>query len=272
MNETFKLLNIEEQQQMDIIQKNNFIQKARVDLSTYELKIIDFVISKIKPEHSEFKMVNTSLLELMEVLKLPRGGTTYRQLADDLLALKSKGFYVLTDQGKSITATSWLGFVRIHEDGRIDVRLDEFLAPFLLELALKEGQFTSYPLSDIIKLKSRYTILMYKLIQSVRFKSPDGKKPVLSWSTDEISEYFGQPNWPFYKVNSKILKKAQKELDDKGIYKLKYTYKKKGNKIMQVDIYAIKLKEKQRGAVKQMDKKHIETTEITKVPLHNWLN
>lgn len=275
MNETLKIVDfedVEKQRQMNIMQKNNFVQKARSELTLYQLKLLDFIMSKIQKEDTEFSMIHTNFLELMTVLDLPRGGTTYKTLANDLLALKSKGFYVLTDGGKSITATSWLGYIRIHENGSIELRLDEFLAPFLLQLAFEEGNFTVYPLSDVIKLKSKYSLMMYKLVQSNRFKSPEGRKPIISMTAEETAEYFGQQDWPFYRIKEKILIVAQKELDAKGLYKLKYTFKKQGRKLVGVDIYAVKLNEQNNSRpLKKAEKTSAKKTKITKVPLHNWL-
>lgn len=273
MSNDFKLLDLEDvekQREMNIIQKNNFVQKARSNLNPYEFKILDFMMSKIKKEDTEFHTVYTNFLELMTVLNLPKGGVTYKLLAKDLLALKSKGFYVLTDNGKSITATSWLGYVRIHDNGNVELRLDEFLAPFLLQLAFQEGNFTIYTLSDVIKLKSKYSIMMFKLITSGIFKGMKGNKPVISMEADELAEYFGQPNWPFFKIKERILNAAQKELENKDVYKIKYVYKKSGRKTVGVDIYAVKLQDNE-VYKKRLLKEAEKVKAIPKVPLHNWL-
>lgn len=48
------------------------ITRARHDLTARELKIMDFVISKIQPTNSDFTTIHTSMYELTNVLNLKK--------------------------------------------------------------------------------------------------------------------------------------------------------------------------------------------------------
>ena len=86
----FALDEYEKQQYYYVAEANDLITKARHDLTARELKIMDFIISKIKPDDDEFITVKTSMYELTNVLNLKRSGTTYSDLAKNLDSLGTK--------------------------------------------------------------------------------------------------------------------------------------------------------------------------------------
>ena len=51
-----------------VAEHNDLITKARHDLTARELKIMDFIISKIKPTDNTFLTVKTSMYELSNIL------------------------------------------------------------------------------------------------------------------------------------------------------------------------------------------------------------
>ncbi|MEJ1334159.1 replication initiation protein, partial [Lactiplantibacillus plantarum] len=80
----------EDQRYFLVAEHNDLITKARHDLDARELKIMDYVISKIKPIDAEFVTINTSMYELSNTLNLKRNGRTYSQLAKSLDAMRAK--------------------------------------------------------------------------------------------------------------------------------------------------------------------------------------
>src|SRR5699024_6682917 len=78
------------QLQYYVVEHNDLISKARQDLTARELKIMDFVISKIKPSDTNFTTVNTSMYELTKILDLQRSGKTYSDLAKNIGGLRKK--------------------------------------------------------------------------------------------------------------------------------------------------------------------------------------
>ena len=47
------------QQNMVVAQHNDLITKAKYDLTTNEIKVMDYIISKIKPDDDEFHTVRS---------------------------------------------------------------------------------------------------------------------------------------------------------------------------------------------------------------------
>ena len=66
----FDLDEYEKQQYYYVAESNDLITKARHDLTARELKIMDFIISKIQPDDENFDIVHTSMYELTNVLNL----------------------------------------------------------------------------------------------------------------------------------------------------------------------------------------------------------
>ena len=74
----FALDDYEKQQLFYVVESNDIINKARHDLTARELKLMDFVISKIKPDDKDFTVIKTSMYELTKVLNIKQNGKTIR--------------------------------------------------------------------------------------------------------------------------------------------------------------------------------------------------
>ena len=70
-----KAQTIDEQQLNQVFKKNVFIQNLDNDLSVVELKIIDFLISKIKPEDTFAMEYHTTFANFYKVMGLSKSGT-----------------------------------------------------------------------------------------------------------------------------------------------------------------------------------------------------
>lgn len=68
----FNKEDFEDQKYYLVAEHNDLITKARHDLEARELKIMDYVISKIKPDDDHFNIINTSMYELTNVLNLKK--------------------------------------------------------------------------------------------------------------------------------------------------------------------------------------------------------
>ncbi|MTD25302.1 RepB family plasmid replication initiator protein [Enterococcus faecium] len=77
----FALDKYEQQQYYYVVESNDIINKARHDLTARELKLMDFVISKIQPEDTNFNVIKTSMYELTKVLNIKQNGKNYGDMA-----------------------------------------------------------------------------------------------------------------------------------------------------------------------------------------------
>ncbi|WP_147283399.1 replication initiation protein, partial [Enterococcus gallinarum] len=130
----FALDEYEKQQYYYVVESNDLITKARHDLDARELKIMDYVVSKIKPDDEDFNIVQTSMYELTNVLNLKRNGRTYSQLAESLESMRAKSVRVYNEVEKRLTLTGWFEVVDLWENGKIQLKINKQFAPYLLQL------------------------------------------------------------------------------------------------------------------------------------------
>lgn len=82
----------EQQQYYYVVESNDIINKARHDLTARELKIMDFVISKIQPEDTQFNVIKTSMYELTKVLNIKQNGKTMEIWQKPLVIYEKRSF------------------------------------------------------------------------------------------------------------------------------------------------------------------------------------
>ena len=86
----FALDKYEQQQYYYVVESNDIIKKERHDLTARELKLMDFVISKIQPEDTNFNVIKTSMYELTKVLNIKQNGKNYGDMAKAIGDLRKK--------------------------------------------------------------------------------------------------------------------------------------------------------------------------------------
>lgn len=227
-----------DQRGMFVAQHNDLIVQADYDLSARELKIMDYLISRIKPEDEKFNIVYTSLYEIAQVLDLKRSGRTYNQIAENIRELRRKEVRILGhgEKGRSITITGWISEPTFHENGQVEILISEKFMPFLLDLR-KTGNYTQHLLFDTVKLDSKYSIRLYKLMREAN-KDKGRTCPVLKASPDELKVLLSAPetyNWSQFKQN--VLEKAIDEINLKiDDMDLQLNVGKRGRNIVHVEI------------------------------------
>ena len=245
-----------------VAEHNDLITKARHDLNAQELKIMDFIVSKIKPDDEKFNIINTSMYEISQVLGMKRSGRTYSQLASNLNDLRKKDIFIYNNEERSVTMTGWFETAKVYESGQVMLRINEDFAPYLLQL---KGNYTQHLLFDTVQLNSRYSILLYKLLREAD-KDYGKKISVISGTPEEFKKWLGAPeSYAFKDLNKNVLQKAINEINLKiNDMNLEMLTAKRGRKVVQVDIQNRFIKQN-----KTTDNEH--SSQGIKVPLSNWL-
>lgn len=218
-----------------VAEHNDLIKKARHDLSARQLKIMDFVISKIKPSDSTFNTVHTSMYEITNILQLTRSGKNYSDIVNNINVMRKKDVFIYNEKEKRMTITGWFSDFDVWENGQIELRINQQFAPYLIQL--KEN-YTQYLLRDTIQLDSKYSILLYKLMREAD-KDYGKKIAILSGTPDEFKEWLGAPkSYTFNSLKTQILQKAINEINLKiEDMNLKMFTARRGRKVVQVDIH-----------------------------------
>src|SRR5699024_1084614 len=153
---------VNDQSNYYVVSHNDLITKASHDLTARELNIMDFVISKIKPDDRDVNIINTSLYQLGKLYRYKRTERNYYDLDEDIGTIRKKEGLILDEQERTITQTGWVESAKYHENGQVEIRLTSDLAPYLLQL---KSDYTQYRLFDTVQLDSKYSIRLYKLMR-----------------------------------------------------------------------------------------------------------
>ena len=132
----------------DIIQQNKYrISKNNGNsLSLMEQKVLLYVISRIKPGDEELKEQIFDIQEFCQICGIQAGGNNYPYLKEIIGKLKGRVMWLVGEDYE--TTVSWIDKATIYKNsGKIKIRLDEDLKPYLLMLS---RNYTQYPLHDII--------------------------------------------------------------------------------------------------------------------------
>lgn len=218
-----------------VVEHNDLITKANHDLTARELKIMDYVISKIKPDDKKFNIVETSLYELNTILGLTRTGKNYSDMAQSIGTLRKKEVLIYDEQERTVTQTGWVESAKYHENGKVEIRLSSDLTPYLLEL---KKDYTQYLLFDTVQLNSKYSILLYKLMREAD-KTKGEDMPVLEITPERLQKQLGSPeSYSFGQFNQKILKPAIEEINLKiDDMDLRVRQGRRGRKVVALKIY-----------------------------------
>jgi len=190
-----------------VVKANDLIRNTTYDLSLVEQKIILRLIQLIKPQDTEFKTYILNINEFCALCGIEQNnGANYLYIKNSLKQLRDKSFW-LRINGKE-RLCSWISKVILEDgSGDIEIRLDDDLKPFLLEL---KQNFTEYYLYYVLAMKSKYSIRMYEVLKSYKYLSKitvtikelksllfavhydrfyDFKKNVISIAVEEINKY-----------------------------------------------------------------------------------
>ena len=117
------------------------------------------------------------------------------------------------------------------------LKINERFAPFLLKLK-DNGNYTQYFLDDTVQLKSKYSILLYKLIREA--DKDNGKSiAIVQGSPDDFKQWLGAPkSYTYGYLKRDVLAPAIKEINLKiKDMDLELFQAKRGRSVTQVEIH-----------------------------------
>lgn len=219
---------IEKERKYNIVKSNELIQKTRYSLNTQEQKLILYLCSKIKPSDNEFETYCFNIKDMCEVLNIPSHGQNLKYFKDSIKSLADKSFWLKTEEKEVLCR--WISKASIHHDNKniIEIRLDEDLKPFLLQL--KEN-FTIYSLENTLCFDSKYSMRIYEILKSYQYK-----KNVI-FTIEELREKLVIDNKYklFADFKRKVLDISVREINQYSDIIIDYNILKKGNKSFAIE-------------------------------------
>lgn len=211
----------------DLIVKSNSLinSKGKYKYSKNELKIICCLISKVKKSDKEFeeKQMDLSLLGFSD--KEFNNHTYLDTLCNDLL---SKPFKIPNTK----KMVNWFSMLE-PEKGVLNYRFEPSLKSHLLDL---KEHFTTYYLSNVLRLSSSYSIHIYELLKQLEGKG------YRKFKMEDFRELLSIPK--SYKLSNirNLLDKVEIDITEKTDLKFSFDFEKVGRSYKYINFKIIKNK------------------------------
>jgi plasmid replication initiation protein len=162
-----------------IVTKSNKLIYANYDLSLNQQKIIITLSSMVQPKDTEFQEYALKIKDFMQLLGIT-DQSKYKEIPKITKDLMKKVFEIR--EGNDILQLSWLASVRYKtKEGIVLLKFAPDLKPYLLQL---KELYTSYKLSNVLNLKSKYSIRLYEILKSNQYK----KQKSFEMKLDELKK------------------------------------------------------------------------------------
>lgn len=209
---------------------NELIQKSRFNLSIQQQKIMLYLISQITPYDEKFKVYDFNITDFCRVCGIEIGGKNYNDLKNHIHKLVSSVIWMKLDDDTE-TTMRWIDKSTLkYKSGRVQIRLDEDLKPYLLQL---RENYTQYDLVFTLTFKCKYTIRLYELIKSIHF---DELKPYIkTYTLDELRVLLGAENYIRYNDFFRFaLNPAVNEINNNTDKTITFIPIKQGKKVVEI--------------------------------------
>ena len=226
-----------------VMKSNEMIQNTSFLLDKQEYNLLQFIISKIKPEDTEIKPITLSLLEYCNLCNIQSKGSNYDDIKSSLKALADKSVWFKAEDGGE-QLVRWIEDPYVNKgDGIVKVELKKIWHKHLLEL---KEYYTRIDMNVIIPMKSIYGKRMYELLMSY-LMNPNGTYSKTFELTELKEKMLGkeeaQIKYKDYKnFKAKVIKPALKDIENYGILDIEMKEKKYGKSVGELQ-FIIKVKD-----------------------------
>jgi len=235
-----EIINIEENKN-NVIKKANELIKAKGELSQTAQKMLAMLISMIRADDTEFQSYALKISDYKKEIELT-SNKSKNDYIDNARELMSNPFIIDKQMFNWCSKVDWGSL-----DGYIIFQIHQDLKPYLLQL---RGNFTEYNITNIMKLKGKYSPRLYEYFKMVwnEYKTYNkGKKSyTFELKIDWLKEFLKiTKGYRYDNIKKQIIEKAKK--DFKEFTDIQFTYKEQkiGRK---VDRLIITVKDNNKGS------------------------
>jgi plasmid replication initiation protein len=229
---------------LKVIREHNDLVRARYSLTLTQQRILIALYSMIEigDGKREYRMSVSTLAELV--------GTSskdyYGDIRDALTELKKHVLRIKHDRGELMAG--WFDTADYIEDkGIVIFEISEKLKPYLVHLQPRDGHYTSYLLSDVLQLRSVYSIRLYQILRSYKSKGEwfvsldDFIEQVGIRERDQKGNIVKDKLKTFGNINLRAIQPALREINEKSNLKVSCAFNKEGRQVVGLN-FAISMK------------------------------
>jgi plasmid replication initiation protein len=196
---------VEKMRSFKVTKANALIQQTRFHMPYHEYRLLNFLMSKIQPNDTDFHVINVSVQDFCRVVGIDEtNGGNYVYLKKITKSFMSRIFEIYPDSQTTIQLMWVSSCVYQHKKGTIEFTFNERLKPYLLAL---QERFTTYSLYYTLAMKSQYSVRIYELLKSWQGKG------CCEYDIDELKRKLMCENYTRYPdFERKVLAVAKKEI------------------------------------------------------------
>ena len=233
-------INILTKREYLVVKGNELIQQNRFELSLTEQKTVAFICSMIKPIEAVDRAKGVpfqleyefNIRDYCKVCGIDYdNGKNYKDVKATLQKLSDRSMWLtFPENPNEEVLCRWLSKVRTNKkSGIAHIKLDEDLVPYLFDLGQK---FTQYQLYNILAMKSSFSVRIYELMKSYAFQGSH------TFDIDELKHLLMVDGLKTYEnfnnFRTKVLDKAQEEINELTDLNIYYEPITKGRKVVKV--------------------------------------
>lgn len=200
--------NIQKQREQLVVQSNKLITRTQSQLKLRELRLLLYVISKIKPSDEPTAQYKISIREFAQMCgaKDPH----YGEIKKIVIGM-NKTFWIddFGGKGDNVGFVWFKSIVYNQRKGTIGFLFNELIWPYLFAL---QAHYTSYPLTFVLPMRSQYSVRLYELLKMHREKNP--VHSYFSFKLEDLRKMLGAETytkWNNFKI--RVLEPALGEMN-----------------------------------------------------------
>ena len=143
-----------------VAKSNKLVQKSKINLSIYEQRIINYMISKILADDKEFNFIEFDYNDFCRLCNIKDTNLTYIKRVIKTLADKSWWWF----DGEKDILIRWIGEAELTPNN-ILLKFNNKMQEFLLNLK-ESGNYTQTELLTYLNFKNRYSPILYDYCRS----------------------------------------------------------------------------------------------------------
>ena len=215
-------INEEENAQKELISKQNALVDSKYNLSLYELRIFNSLLSRIGRKETEFQEYTIPFKDLIVECNLNRGtasANNYATLKNTIRKLKSRVIEINDDNNEWAFYSLFETARKEHGKDEVVFKISKELKPYLLEL---KNKFTQLKIDYLIKLSSIFAVRFYEIATKNLHKHTTHWVFILEVA--EIKTRFGiEDKYKKYaNFKARVLDPAMQEINQKTDIHLEY--------------------------------------------------
>lgn len=187
---------------------NDIIQKSRYEMNAQQSKVLLYLISLIKPDDDISKAYTFSVSDFCKACGITQSGKNSQNAQAAIKALADKSIWV-QQTPKTQVLLRWLSTVTLHNStNQFEITFHPDMLPYLYSL---KTHYTSYQLSNVLTMKSKYSIRLYELLKSYQHVY-DG---MVSFTLAELQDRLDAKDYDRYtNFNQRVLSVAVEEINE----------------------------------------------------------